>query len=1185
MLHKITNYNWLMKLSGFDTNLTIPIVGVESQGLTIYDLNIVKKSVQSLIKNKSKILPELDWLDDPYIDNLFNRKVGDQINVNEFNNVLQRLMTYSRWKNKDVYIALSNISTKLLKVTTQKFIDKQQKTIQNKKIGKVTYFNILNRVTNYISYGLLWEPFNAKIMELLEQIFTDRMSGQGGIYVFINLTLEEINTIDEIFTNAGYNTNLIKQFLLSADQTSKKIFRFQTELRINVLPESSEFHIMIPLDVNFPSGFTSGPGFDFMQIVEPFFVKLSTPHIPELEYESARAREIDPTSYFFINPNKTKMLIKASYRVYENLKQLLAIKGFDISELNSAINFTLPKRSDFKRSKTIPGQLTGYFIIAKSDEPFQYAQQLLKLGIGNNISKINMLDPEEIKKYYSSIVSEAKKIVGGHPKDKPWFSEEISLKNLSELFPDLLNQRDQLKQLWTTIKELISGYVNALRNTSQKVVSGKRQAFDGTFWWDMLQYDIKKPGLLPFKIEPLQGKDIMWMYMNPSAILGDQTGAGKTVQAIIAADLRTKKIGSHPLLLANADNEKQYPEYIKVDQNGKKIQESEDPIYKLINNGKFVESSSNHKKAFDPQTQRFYVPTPEKPGEAIGNGKIIIFTVNNVVNQFAEEITYTTGASPDIIATSIPDMIKKGITNVKWLVLPYSTLNKNTPDQQIKENELGDEEDPESFDNMIANFNGNNRVQVVTRNLQFLKSIDFDVMILDECHRVKNANSATARNILSLGLSIPYKWGLTATYAANRPDDLKHQALILGHPIGQYKFQFEGLAGSRDVTHPKYFLNILRGQEPDFENLGLQEKIDFAIEYAETMPIDEEGKTLRQRSDDQIDKVIYANALIILTDFYHRKTKKDIKPNLPPHKISTEYIDPNLGYGDTIEYETNRLYENKTLEKQRRGQPPPPDIFPFKRQAIAIAKVPKTVELAKSILKQGKKVMIFSAYIASAHLIYKDLKEYLKPTGQKVYITTGKSNGNLENTEEIQTRYQQILSFRNNPNAKVYIFMIQSSGSGMDMPDIVEDVIINDYTYVPADLDQVEGRADRCSRVKPLTTHYVIIDDSLDKTIYLTVQKKRDLANKAQDIDQKYAEKLRTNQPVNQELEEAKNNHWELVKANISAQIVHEDIEIKEEYNAPVALSKQIIRTANGFKFIYKNIIETADGFVYLYKN
>lgn len=86
-----------------------------------------------------------------------------------------------------------------------------------------------------------------------------------------------------------------------------------------------------------------------------------------------------------------------------------------------------------------------------------------------------------------------------------------------------------------------------------------------------------------------------------------------------------------------------------------------------------------------------------------------------------------------------------------------------------------------------------------------LRKIDFDMIILDESHRIKSAGSKVSKFLFLLGKPVKYKMCLSGTPMANSPLDI----------YGQYRFLDPTIFGTRfDVFRNEYA--ILEGPERNF---------------------------------------------------------------------------------------------------------------------------------------------------------------------------------------------------------------------------------------------------------------------------------------------------------------------------------------------------------------------------------
>jgi SNF2 family DNA or RNA helicase len=136
---------------------------------------------------------------------------------------------------------------------------------------------------------------------------------------------------------------------------------------------------------------------------------------------------------------------------------------------------------------------------------------------------------------------------------------------------------------------------------------------------------------------------------------------------------------------------------------------------------------------------------------------------------------------------------------------------------------------------------------------------------------------------------------------------------------------------------------------------------------------------------------------------------------------------------------------------------------------------------------------------------------------------------------------QTILEFMNPQGSmKCLILTVLASGTGVDIPNVTQHVLINDISWTPKDADQVEGRAHRVNSKLPVTNHYMVLHNTQDKVIFDLVQKKRHIADSIQNVDKAYVDKVKQNQSTKHELEVAQNLQWARVLEEIKSRIAME---------------------------------------------
>lgn len=499
----------------------------------------------------------------------------------------------------------------------------------------------------------------------------------------------------------------------------------------------------------------------------------------------------------------------------------------------------------------------------------------------------------------------------------------------------------------------------------------------------------------------------------------------------------------------------------------------------------------------------------------LATGRVLVFTPASVVEQFGLRILYTVGASPEEIqqfqqrgfCDSIATDVNQIQNTTKWLVMSYDKISGRHAEERM----------------------------------QTIRNLNFDVMVLDECHLVKNPTSSRSQNVIKLGKNIPFKWGASATVSANTPDDLHNQLLAVGHPLGhlgrskfinQYTgaktIQLRGQELRVDPASTRDFLkNVVRKLRPDFDALSLDEKFNVALRIAEEEPINE-LQSLKDVVFDRMKRFTNLKASLVLTDVYRKRTKKEVNENIPPLLRQVERVEATPQQQMEIEKETERIYTN--MREHNKDAEEPLVRLTARRMAIAEAKIPQTLEKAFSVLSSAKKVLIFSCFRQTAESIAAQLQELVAPNYQVGLALGGDTH-----------KEQKIRDFMNpNGNTFALVLTILSSGTGVDIPNTTQDVIINDISWTPKDADQVEGRAHRVNSQSPVTNHYMVLGGTQDEVIFNLVQKKRHIAESIQSADKAYVERVRNNQSVKTELKEAQELQWQKVIEELRSRIAME---------------------------------------------
>lgn len=493
--------------------------------------------------------------------------------------------------------------------------------------------------------------------------------------------------------------------------------------------------------------------------------------------------------------------------------------------------------------------------------------------------------------------------------------------------------------------------------------------------------------------------------------------------------------------------------------------------------------------------------------------RTIIFTPKATQNQWVAEIQ-------KLIRNTIGKVSTNPASGADWIVMSYSNLASKpelNADGTVKINANGAP--------IILSAKGK-RVQMA---LDALATQNFTVCIFDEAHSLKREDSATARNIEVVTKKIPFKWGATATPASNSAIDVHNILKCSGHSLGKLS-------------------------KEDF-------KEEFIGENASMKTLADKQKALVM-----IQKAHNLNKWLCLSGAYLKRSMNSMNPGMPAHEINEQYIEDIKFNMDAF----NRGLEEKLQEYGRTRRSVLVQLM-AERMTLANQKVPHTIREAVNILNQGGKVLIFSCFKNSCEALFNSMQSYLRgglqgyegedhtniaAAGYKVVQITDKSKGS-KGVQQAVDGFKGVIRERNgklreDPDSLVKVMIVSAlkGGTGISLENTTEHVLINDFDWMPAVCEQVEGRAYRINNIFPVNTRYMIVRGSgvdangkrvisPDEKFYEYVRTKMEITKAIQHIDEKMEEQLAGGKSVKEQEAELLKKQIDLVnnEANIEQYI------------------------------------------------
>ena len=308
---------------------------------------------------------------------------------------------------------------------------------------------------------------------------------------------------------------------------------------------------------------------------------------------------------------------------------------------------------------------------------------------------------------------------------------------------------------------------------------------------------------------------------------------------------------------------------------------------------------------------------------------------------------------------------------------------------------------------------------------------NFDLVIIDEAHYIKNGTAQRTKLINDIVKNTERLWLLTGTPMTSRPIDYFNLLSIIDSPVAKnwMAYAIRYCSGYQFNVGGRKIWNVTGAS-------NLEELRDRTL-----------GLTLRRLKENVLDLPDK-----IITPVYLRLKSKSYE------NVMGEYYD---WYDKNPDESKSLTVQFSKLTKIR--------------QIIADEKIEQTIELAENILEQDKKVIIFCNFTDSLN---------------KIAEHFGKSAVKLDGSMSKPNRQNSVDQFQENPKVKVFVGNIKAAGVGITLT-AAEAVIMNDLSFLPSDHAQAEDRAYRYGQKNNVLVYYPIFENTIEGIIYDILNNKK----------------------------------------------------------------------------------------------
>lgn len=342
-----------------------------------------------------------------------------------------------------------------------------------------------------------------------------------------------------------------------------------------------------------------------------------------------------------------------------------------------------------------------------------------------------------------------------------------------------------------------------------------------------------------------------------------------------------------------------------------------------------------------------------------------------------------------------------------------------------------------------------------------LRAKEWDLIVCDECHYLKNPNSARTRRV----------FGGRIDKVDIPPIRAKKRLMLTGTPI---------------LNNPIEVLPIAKYCDPVAWGDSLS---DFKDRYGSTV---ESAKNLRELHTRLRQSIMV------------RRLKKDVLKDLPPKRRQVIEVEPDHAARAAIAQENKAFDEwmkvrkefqkikteespsssdndyRKKLRALRQGSVAAWAALARMRKDVGIRKVPWIIAAIEEIIETGEKLIVFCHH----KVVISRIAEHFK---SQCVVVNGSTPVEAKNAacEDFQD---------SNSNVRLFIGGLKSAGVGLTLT-AASVVLFGELDWTPAVLSQAEDRAHRIGQLNPVLVQHIVLAGSLDAHMSQKLIAKQEMAD------------------------------------------------------------------------------------------
>ena len=345
--------------------------------------------------------------------------------------------------------------------------------------------------------------------------------------------------------------------------------------------------------------------------------------------------------------------------------------------------------------------------------------------------------------------------------------------------------------------------------------------------------------------------------------------------------------------------------------------------------------------------------------------------------------------------------------------------------------------------------------------------IDYDAVILDEAHHIKNTNTGTAQGFFKLAERIPKVLELTGTPIKNRPQEMfsllhalyphlfpTERKFLIDYctQIAQNKWTFtpQGLIALVTKIKPFY---LARSPEDIGRKVPPPRMIEYKLDFENHTQQRDAYKAMTERSM----AILNSGKVIPIVSQLAIMTRQAQVVSWP---AGIKFTDPETG--EIIRFDVEQSVKADWAE-----------------------------DILQELVEEGERVVLFSRFKPAIY----ELKRRLINAGLSVAVISGDED--RRNNREIFDDFD-LKTAPENPKYNVLLATYQTVGESANF-NAAKHMILFDRFWNPGNDDQAIGRIDRINSTHQATIHLPRVDLTIDDYMIDLIDGKRNIVTEFKD--------------------------------------------------------------------------------------